>query len=371
MPLAALVIALAHAAALPQAAPTEIREAAQEVRTSIAWFEGSFDEALAAAKASGRLVFVDFWSLASPWTQKLHARTFTDAAVGKAMEAFVCVSVDAASESGRALAKAHGVSAIPTLLFLESDGSPRDVLLGYVAPAPFAEQAKRIASGVGTITGLRARLETEPGDLDARYDLAKKLAQVGDEAGAREQIDAIHARDPEGEARASRKLALDAAARDVQQAIEKSDARFRELMQGESDPGLLYTGWSWIYRIDAHLATRGGDESAALEKSAREAARKAWPGCPLAERALFGNEIAWHFYEHRAELDADEKAFALSVSTEAADRAPEDANALDTYACCLAMNGKRDEAIAVVKRCIALEPDNPEHAQRLAELGGR
>lgn len=47
----------------PVAIPSAVRpQAAAEEHGKLDWFKGSFEEALAQAKASQKLVFIDFWT---------------------------------------------------------------------------------------------------------------------------------------------------------------------------------------------------------------------------------------------------------------------------------------------------------------------
>ena len=91
---------------------------------------------------------------------------------------------------------------------------------------------------------------------------------------------------------------------------------------------------------------------------------------PADQVSPFGNSLAWSYYEARALLSPEDKAFALEVAERAQAAAKDDTSILDTYACCLSMNGKKDEAIRQVRRCIELEPDKQQWKDRLAELEG-
>jgi Flp pilus assembly protein TadD len=113
-----------------------------------------------------------------------------------------------------------------------------------------------------------------------------------------------------------------------------------------------------------------GDEKLALRAKWIAAARELWSNTPEERHAGMGNNIAWSLYELRAEIGAEDKAFALEVAKVAAKAAPEDASVIDTLACTLHMNGQVEEAVKTVKRCLELEPDNAEWQRRLEEFGG-
>ena len=93
----------------------------------------------------------------------------------------------------------------------------------------------------------------------------------------------------------------------------------------------------------------------------------------------FGNTVASKFYESRDELSPADKAFALEVAARAAKAAEAESqvdpearerlvHALDVYACCLSMNGKKDEALKQLERCKELDPNAEVWKDRLAEF---
>ena len=67
-------------------------------------------------------------------------------------------------------------------------------------------------------------------------------------------------------------------------------------------------------------------------------------------------------------MTSTERAFALSVAELAVKADSENVNIVDTLACCLFINGKVDEALKQVERCIELAPDNEEWLKRRASF---
>ena len=67
-------------------------------------------------------------------------------------------------------------------------------------------EVQRIKLNKSTLGSLRKRIETDPADVDARYELALKLQRFGDAQGYRKQITAIHKHDPAGLSFPSRRL---------------------------------------------------------------------------------------------------------------------------------------------------------------------
>ncbi len=91
----------------------------------------SFDEALTAAKAEGKKVFIDFYTSWCGPCKRLAANVFPDKQVGDYMNGnYVCLKLDAEKE-GAELAKKFGVSAYPTLIVTDTDGKVLGLFAGY------------------------------------------------------------------------------------------------------------------------------------------------------------------------------------------------------------------------------------------------
>jgi len=325
------------------------------------------------------------------------------------MNDIICVSIDAESEAGSKIAKKYGVRGYPTLLFLSSDGSPRDSIGGYMPTDPFRAEVARIKSGEGTISAIRDRIKAGKDTLSARFDLIDKLKGFNDKDGilqqqdtiaksvangqgfeaanidsrwklsqrlrtagladlADEQIEAIRQLDPEGKSEAMRNVAF----AEIRSTIKGADdlGQLEEFLASETHEGILFEGWNIIYSVhqQASQKTENPEEAAAARSRARSAAVELWKHAPEQYQAGLGNMIAWSYYEAADELSKDDRAFALSVAETAAKASSEDVNVLDTYACCLFMNGKVKQAIAQAERCIELDPDNEEWTRRRDEF---
>ena len=141
----------------------------------------------------------------------------------------------------------------------------------------------------------------------------------------------------------------------------------REFLKSETYDEILFDGWYAIYSITDRAAKRekkGETPRQALRKDARAAAVKLWRHTPSKHHAMLGNTIAWGFYEDVEQLTDEEKSFALKVAKVAVEADSTNANIVDTYACCLFINGKVDEALKQVERCIELDPAKEEWKKR-------
>lgn len=128
----------------PMAAPEE--SVAFEPIENIA----GLDAALAAARADGRPVMVDFTADWCVSCKEMEKRTFPDRAVVTALEPFTLLRVDvtANDDDDKALLKRFGSFGPPTIAFFDGDGNPQEAfkLVGYVPPRDFAEHVERVAA---------------------------------------------------------------------------------------------------------------------------------------------------------------------------------------------------------------------------------
>lgn len=365
--LAALLLQTPQA---PTEAASDASTRSSRPNAGLDWYQGTLAEALAELEGSEACALVLCTMEQDAWSAKLERVSLADERVIAAAGGMLCVRLDVHGKEGQAITQKHSILRLPTLLFLEADGSPRDVYLGYLGPRFLAAEIARVAADEGTISSLKKRLEAGAASLDDRYALARKLVQVGDRSAAHDIVETIRALDPERTSRASRRLALDETVRDVQQMRTPTDEPIRALLAKEEDPGILYAGWSWIFRVRGFLATMPPDpeEAAAHAARGREAARKAWSSCPPPERVLFGSELAWTFHQWRERLTPEERDFAIAVAEEVARIDPADPDALDALVAGLLLAGRLDEARTTLQRCATLDPGNDLWRSREAEL---
>jgi len=335
------------------------------------WFDGSWEELLRRAEREERLVFVEFWTEWCGWCKQLDKDTFSNPTVVRAMGDLLCFTVDGESEEGAKLRERFGVRTYPTLVFLEPNGEPRDVLTGYLAPKPFLQAVERIRRNEGTLSALRRRIAEAPDDLDARHEYATKLRKLGDSEGYAEQVAAIRRRDPEGLSVATRTILLREVLDKAFTSLEL--APLYDFVEAEVDGELLATAWHYALVLENRIVQNAETEEVALPHRRRwmRANHSLWSCAKEEDRAEIGNFIAWGIYVQHEHLGAADLRFGLEVARIAAGLAPEDASIVDTLACMLFAVGEREEACETVRRCIQLEEDNPEWRRRLEEFLSR
>lgn len=340
----------------------------QEARGKLDWFQGSYEELLAEAAKSKRIVFLDFFSRSNAFSKKLEKATYCDPRVVSEMSGLLCFSIDADGKDSKPLRKRFQVQNAPALVFLDPDGTLRDQITGYFGPEPFLMELRRIKSNEGTFSDLRTRIQHDPADLDSRWGLACKLRTIGDLIGYEEQVGEIRERDPQGLTAASRRMRLATLYSAAAATLDLEP--LYQFVAAEKEASLQFEAWWSIWTLEGQAARSADDPEVARRHELRyfAAARALWPLVPIEQHGQLGNNIAWSIYENRSSATRSDLEFALGVAGKAVEAAPDVPAVVDTLACCLFAVGKREQALDQVRRCIELDPQNPEWRERLAEF---
>ncbi len=104
---------------------------------------GTFDEALAKAKAENKMVFMDCFTVWCGPCKMLSSEVFPQKEVGDYFNAnFVSIKMDMEKGEGIELRKKYGVKAFPTLLWLDAEGSLQHKAIGSMQAPALIEVAK-------------------------------------------------------------------------------------------------------------------------------------------------------------------------------------------------------------------------------------
>ena len=107
---------------------------------SITWVF-TLGEGMTLAQSSKKPLMVDFYASWCGWCKKLDKDVYTNPEVVALSKEFVCVKVD--TDKYGADASKYGVQGLPTIAFLNADGTVIDKIVGY-SPAPdFATSMKK------------------------------------------------------------------------------------------------------------------------------------------------------------------------------------------------------------------------------------
>jgi thioredoxin-related protein len=134
------------------------------------------DQALTAAQRDKKVVMIDFFTTWCGPCKKLDKTTWTNPEVQKWLaENTVALRLDAEKEVD--LAKKHRIDAYPTMLFLKSDGTLIDRIVGYRTPEEFLSDAKDALAGKNAVSRAKEKLVGHENDPMAHERYADALAQ--------------------------------------------------------------------------------------------------------------------------------------------------------------------------------------------------
>ena len=112
-------------------------------KEAVNFFEGSWKDALAKAKAEKKLIFLDIYATWCGPCKQLKKYTFANQQVGDYMNAnFINVSLDGEQGDGAMLANEYKIQAYPTLLLVDSTGNLVMNEVGFYNSTQFLELIK-------------------------------------------------------------------------------------------------------------------------------------------------------------------------------------------------------------------------------------
>ncbi|MEP0765585.1 MAG: thioredoxin family protein [Fimbriimonadia bacterium] len=106
-----------------------------------------FDEALAVAKSSNRLMMVDFYTDWCGWCKKLDSDVFSTQKFMEAARTFVLVKINAEKGKGVSLAQKYNVNSFPRIVFVDKNGEVVHEVSGYMPLDPFLAEMRKAQGG--------------------------------------------------------------------------------------------------------------------------------------------------------------------------------------------------------------------------------
>jgi len=194
----------------------------------------SWEDAQTQARASNKLIMIDFFTDWCGWCKRLDAETLRHESVVKAAEAVVSVKVNAEKE-GVELARRFGVRGFPTVLFVDAEGAVAGRIVGF-RPAPaFFEAFQGVLKDQRRLPDLRRALASAPNDRALNAELSGLLARRGDTAGAVKHLEAAVARGLTGEVSSQAHFAVGEALQEASQ-FEAALPLFERGVAATADP---------------------------------------------------------------------------------------------------------------------------------------
>ena len=317
-----------------------------EVVSAVKWFDGSLEQAQAAAQAAGKLVFVDVGAYWCPPCRELDEQVFVRPEVGEALErGFVAVHVDAEKGDGPELVARYRVQAYPTLLVLEASGLEKGRLVDALGPAELLAGLAEIARGGDVLAGLEAAVAAKPDDLEARYRLGNAYALAARRGPAEAELDRVIAGDPDNARGLAAKAMADRAAFLVAKQDadpERAIALYRELQQKFPAAKESLRAYRQIGR-ELHKLGRDDEAVASLEAMVAAA-----PG-DVDLKAAFG----WFAFRERCRPAAGLRAVEAGLAIDA-----KNAELHYLKAELAEQLGDPTAALASIREAAALEPDS-------------
>ncbi len=109
--------------------------------TKLQWAK-SWDSAVEEARKDNKVILVDFYADWCIWCKKLDGTTLSDQAVAAFLsEKTIPLRLDVDHE-GRDFSNRYRINGLPTVLVLNTDGSERGRIGGYLPPRQFLERMK-------------------------------------------------------------------------------------------------------------------------------------------------------------------------------------------------------------------------------------
>ncbi len=360
----------------------------------IDFFHGTWEEALVKAKAEEKIIFVDAYTTWCGPCKRMAKNVFTLPEVGEFYNAnFINMKIDMEKKPGRAFQQKYPVTAYPTFYYIDEKGETVLTTKGGRKPEDFIALGRTAVGKIDRSVDFVTAYEKGDRDPDLVYNYVRALNKAG-KPSLRIANDYI---------KSQKDLTTPENLKFILEATTQADSRvFSLLVKHRKAIEAMTSKEAVSEKIEnACKATLGKSIEYESKELFVEAKEKMKDNCPeeckdFAMKAdmRYYNETnqpdlylkSCNTYAKKAiKKDADELATLAKSMTgafgknknvmEAAEKIAsksvkegKKANHYFTYAEILNKNGRKKDALAAAKKCIALAGENPREKQRAEQL---
>lgn len=151
-----------------------------QAQNGIDFFHGTWEEALAEAKAQDKLIFVDAYAVWCGPCKRMAKNVFTDKKVGEFYNKnFINMKIDMEKKMGRTFGRTYPVSAYPTLMYIDPKGELVHKVKGGQKIDPFIKLGKFALSKVDFSKDFKVAYEKGDRSPELVYNYVKALNKAG------------------------------------------------------------------------------------------------------------------------------------------------------------------------------------------------
>ncbi len=168
----------------------------------VTWHQGTIETALAEAGERETLAAIYFWRNGSDYCAEFYQNVLGDPRTPEKLAPFVVFSAQHGTEAGDVLFEKYGITSLPSILFVRSDGKVDDIVAGYAEADTLLVNLERIHMGELTVTDLEHRVaeaeKKSDEQFELRYMLAVKYYDLGNEEAYVAGLEAMQNDDKRG-----------------------------------------------------------------------------------------------------------------------------------------------------------------------------
>ncbi len=249
------------------------------------------------------------------------------------------------STEGKALVEHYHISGFPTILITDKDSVEIDRIIGFLPPAEFLKELQRIQRGENTIADYINRTSQNPNDFDLWKALAGKYEDRGDLPSAVEVWESV------AEANIGDQILVNYKLVELYAHINKDVTGLQEFVVNNLDSEFTPNAFKNIINIQR----RNKDVEAEVQTWSNFVN---YMELKQQQSASFYNSFAWRMSEIGKNLDLALSKVRAGIAMVAEDDSSSLAGYLDTEAEVLWKMGNIDDAVKIIDKCIALQPDD-------------